>query len=445
MKLWQKGYSLNKEIEKFTVGNDYLLDKNLVKYDVCGSIAHAMMLNKIGILSNGELKKLKKELIGIFRLGEKFQISIEDEDVHTAIENHLTEKLGELGKKIHTARSRNDQVLVDLRLYSKDKLLEVQKLVLDLAESLVNIAEKHKGVPMPGYTHSRKAMPSSVGLYFGSFAESLLDNLEILDEAYEINDQCPLGSGAGYGLPIEVDRQLTADLLGFKKVQNNSLYVQNSRGKIESFVIFSLSTVMGDLARLSNDLVMFSMDEFGFFRLPDEFCTGSSIMPQKKNPDVLELTRAKAARVDANLYLIKSIISKLQSGYNRDLQFTKEPLIESFEITIETLKIFELALKNLQINEEKCIEACSPDLFATEKVYDMVKKGASFRDAYRKVAQNIDSLQKTDPIKNILSKKHAGSTGKLNLENASNDIKKISLQLSVQIKDFESSINKLIR
>ncbi len=444
-KLWQKNYKLNEEIERFTVGNDHLLDKTLVKYDVCGSIAHAMMLNKIGILTNDELKKLKKELVEIFDEGQKFQISIDDEDVHTAIESYLTKKLGELGKKIHTARSRNDQVLVDLRLYSKDKLLEAQKLVLDLADSLINIAEKHKEVPMPGYTHSRKAMPSSVGLYFGSFAESLLDDLKILGQAYDINDQCPLGSGAGYGLPLEVDRQLTADLLGFKKVQNNSLYVQNSRGKIESVVIFSLSTVMGDLARLSNDLVMFSMDEFGFFKLPDEFCTGSSIMPQKKNPDVFELTRAKASRVDANLYLVKGIASKLQSGYNRDLQLTKEPLIESFEITIASLKIFNLVIKNFQVNKEKCIESCLPDLFATEKVYDLVKKGVSFRDAYGKVAQNMGNIHKIDPIKNILSKKHAGSTGNLKLENASNDIKKINSQLSIQIKNFESSINKLIR
>ena len=353
-KLWQKDYKLNEEIEKFTVGNDFLLDKNLIKYDVYGSIAHAIMLNKIGILTKDELKKLKKTLIEILKLSQKnkFEIKQEDEDVHTAIENYLTKKLGDLGKKIHTARSRNDQVLVDLRLYTKEKLLEAQKLALELAGALVYSAEKYKNAPMPGYTHSRKAMPSSVGLYFASFAESLIDELEILEEAYEINDQCPLGSGAGYGLPLNVDRQITADLLGFEKVQNNVIYVQNSRGKFESFAVFALSAVMNDLARISNDLIMFSMEEFGFFKLPDEFCTGSSIMPQKKNPDVLELIRAKSAKVDSNLYLIKSIIIKLPTGYNRDLQLTKEPLMESFDITLSSLRIFSTVIKNLQVNEE---------------------------------------------------------------------------------------------
>src|SRR3989338_9426257 len=277
MKLWQKDYKLNEEIEKFTVGNDFLLDKNLVKYDVYGSIAHAIMLNRIGILSK--------------------------EESNNANEKLLEKKLGDLGKKIHTARSRNEQVLVDLRLYSKEKLIEVQKCALDLASALIDAAEKFKSVPMPGYTHSRKAMPSSVGLFFSSFAESMMDNLEIIEEAYEVNDQSPLGSGAGYGLPLNVDRKLVAELLGFEKVQNNPIYVQSSRGKFESFIIFALGAVMGDLAKLSNDLIIFSMDEFGFFKLPDEFCTGSSIMPQKKNPDVLELVRAKAAKIDSNLYL----------------------------------------------------------------------------------------------------------------------------------------------
>ena len=338
MKLWQKGYSLNEEVEKFTVGKDFLLDKNLIKYDVYGSIAHAMMLNKIGILTKDELQKLKKSLKEILELNEKnkFEIKPEDEDVHTAIENYLTNKLGALGKKIHTARSRNDQILVDIRLYSKEKMLEVKKMALELASSLAQAAEKYSDIPMPGYTHSRKAMPSSVGLFLGSFAESMMDDLELLEKAYELNDQSPLGGGAAYGLPLDIDRKLVADLLVFKKVQNNVLYVQNSRGKFESAIIFSLSAIMNGLSRLSNDLILFSMEEFGFFSLPDEFCTGSSIMPQKKNPDVFELTRAKSVKVDSNLFLVKNIVAKLQSGYNRDLQLTKEPLIESFEITLST-------------------------------------------------------------------------------------------------------------
>jgi len=436
MKLWQKDYKLNKEIEKFTVGNDFLLDKNLVKYDVYGSIAHALMLNKIGILTENEFQKLKKALIDILKLDEKnkFEIKLEDEDVHTAIENYLTKKLGSIGKKIHTARSRNEQVLVDLRLYSKEKLHEVQKLALELANSLIDVAEKHKDMPMPGYTHSRKAMPSSVGLYFGSFAEALIDDLEVIEEAYELNDQSPLGSGAGYGLPLNVDRHLVADLLGFEKVQNNVLYVQNSRGKFESVIIFALSTVMHDLAKLSNDFILFSMDEFGFFKLQDEFCTGSSIMPQKKNPDVFELTRAKAAKLDSNLYLVKSVISKLQSGYNRDLQLTKEPLIESFDITISTLKIFNLAIKNLQINKGKCIEACTSDLFATEHAYELVKKGVPFRDAYKEIAKNIGKL-----------KKRIGATGDLELGKAKEHIKAITAEIDLEIKKFNSKIKDLLK
>ena len=447
MKLWQKDYKLNREIEKFTVGNDYLLDKNLIKYDVYGSIAHAMMLNKIGILAKSELKKLKSSLKEILKLSEKnkFGIRQEDEDVHTAIENYLTKKLGSLGKKIHTARSRNDQVLADLRLYSKDKLLVVQKLVLELAYALAAAAEKYRNIPMPGYTHSRKAMPSSVGLYFGSFAESMVDNLEVLDEAYELNDQSPLGSGAGYGLPLDVDRKMTSDLLGFKKVQNNSLYVQNSRGKLESVSIFALGNVMSDLARLSNDLVLFSMGEFGFFSLPDEFCTGSSIMPQKKNPDVFELIRAKAAKVDSNLYFVKSVLSKLQSGYSRDLQLTKEALMESAETTISALEIFRTVIEKIKVDKEKCIEACTKELFATEHAYGLVKKGASFRDAYKETAKKLENLPEIDAVKNILSKKHLGATGNLGLSSLKKEIKSSGSKLSLEIKKFHSKLKRLVK
>lgn len=447
MKLWDKGYSLNKEIEKFTVGNDFLLDKALIKFDVYGSIAHAVMLNKIGILTKDELGKLKNALIEILELDKKnnFHIRLEDEDVHTAIENYLTKKFGNLGKKIHTGRSRNDQVLVDIRLYSKENLLEVGKLVLGLACVLTGIAEKHQNVPMPGYTHSRKAMPSSVGLYFASFAESLIDDLKILDGAYELNDQCPLGSGAAYGVPLNVDRNRVSDLLGFKKVQNNALYVQNSRGKLESVTIFALGGVMNDLARLSNDLIVFSMDEFGFFRLPDEFCTGSSIMPQKKNPDVLELIRAKSAKIDSNLYFVKNTVSKLQSGYNRDLQLTKEALMESFDIAVSSLRIFKTIIERMAVNREKCIKACTPELFATDYAYELVKKGVPFRDAYKETAKNIAKLRKINPIENIKSKKNIGATGNLDLEKIKQQIKETGKEIDSEIKKFNSIIENLIK
>ena len=446
MKLWEKGYNLNKEIEKYTVGNDYLLDQNLVEYDVYGSIAHAFMLQKIGILNKNELLRLKSALAEILKLNKKgkFSIKKEDEDVHTAIEAYLTKKLGESGKKIHTARSRNDQVLVDIRLYSKDQLLDIQYSAAELAYLLAKAADKHKNVPMPGYTHSRKAMPSSVGLYFGSFAESLLDDLELLDEAYELNDQCPLGSGASYGIPLDIDRQFVSDLLGFEKVQNNSLYAQNSRGKIESIIIFALSNIMGDLARLSNDLTLFSMDEFGFFKLPDELCTGSSIMPQKKNPDVFELARAKAAKVDANLYLAKGILSKLQSGYNRDLQLTKEALMDSFNITTSTLNIFKIVVEKIKVNEKKCIDACTSELFATEHAYNLVKKGMPFRDAYRQVAGNLSNLKKIDATKSIQSSRHIGATGNLGIDKLKSSAVRLKSELEKDRSHFHSKLKKLV-
>ena len=357
----------------------------------------------------------------------------------------MTRRLGNLGKKIHTARSRNDQVLVDIRLYTKENILEVKKLALDLALSLAEAAEKYKKVPMPGYTHSRKAMPSSVGLYFQSFAESIIDDLELLNLSYELNDQSPLGSGAGYGLPLDIDKQLVADLLGFAKVQNNALYVQNSRGKFESAVIFALSAIMNDLARLSNDLILFSMDEFGFFNLPDEFCTGSSIKRHNKNPDVFELTRAKSAKVDSNLFLIKNILLKLQSGYNRDLQLTKQPLIESFEITLSTLNIFNTIVNKLEVNKQKCIESCTQEIFATEHAYDLVKGGMPFRDAYKKVGASLKNVPKIEPTKNILSKKHLGATGNLGLDKLNAKISALSSELNSETKKLSSKLDSLLK
>ena len=446
MKLWEKEYKLNKEIEKFTVGNDFLIDKNLIKYDVYGSIAHTIMLNKIGILSKSELRKLKKVLTEILKLHQKnqFEIKLEDEDVHTAIENYLTKKLGNLGKKIHTARSRNDQVLVDLRLYSKEKILEISKSLIELLSTIINLAEKNKNIPMPGYTHTRKAMPSSVGLLFGAYAESLLDDFELLETAYKLANQNPLGSAAGYGVNLEIDRDLTTKLLGLEKVQNNVLYVQNSRGKIESIIVFALSKIMDDLAKISNDLIIFSIDELGFFQLPDKFTTGSSMLPQKKNPDVLELTRAKASIVESYLFQINGIIKKIPSGYNRDLQLIKEPLIGSFEITLSSLNIMNLLIKELKVNKENCIKACTKEIFAADNVIDMVKSGVPLRDAYMQVSKNLEKLPKINPIKNIQSKKHLGATGDLGLNKSKQKIKLKNDEVDFEIKKFDSKIKALL-
>ncbi len=447
MKLWKKNYKLDKEIEKFTVGNDYLLDKNLVKYDVYGSIAHAKMLNKIKILNDNEFKKLKKALLEILKLNEKnkFEIRQEDEDVHTAIENYLTKQLGKLGKKIHTARSRNDQVSVDTRLYSKEKILETSKALINLVSTILDFAEKNKNVPMPGYTHTRKAMPSSVGLLLGAYAESLLDDFELIETAYKLNNQNPLGCTTGYGINLNIDRELTTKLLGFEKVQNNVLYVQNSRGKIESVVVFTLSKIMQDLSKIANDLILFGMEELGYFTLPDKFTTGSSIMPHKKNPDVLELIRAEASVVESNLFQINSIASKLLSGYNRDGQLTKEPLMNSFETTLSSINIMNLVLNGLKVNKENCIEAFSKDIFATDEVLNLVKKGVPFREAYKQVAGNLKKVQKTDPLKNIKSKKHIGATGNLGLEKAKAELSKIKAGISKKESEFNSKLKNLVR
>lgn len=391
MKLWKKDYRLNERVEDFTVGDDYLLDKELIKYDCLASIAHAKMLGKIGILKKQEVKKIVRELNNIIELDKKgkFFILKEQEDCHTAIENHLTKKLGKLGGKIHTARSRNDQVLAALRLYYKQELNECKRLVIELISSIRKFLRKYGRVKLPGYTHTRKAMPSSIALWGNSFVESMKDNLKLINLAVELVNQSPLGTGAGYGLPIKVDREYTAKLLGFEKIQNNPIYVQNSRGKFESTILHALTQIMLDLNRIASDLIVFSMPEFGYFELPKEFCTGSSIMPQKKNPDVLELLRAKYHVVVSCEFQIKNIISNLLSGYNRDLQLTKKPTMKGIKITKESLSIASLVFGNLKVNRKKCNNALTEEVYATERVYELVKKGIPFREAYQIVSKKI--------------------------------------------------------
>jgi argininosuccinate lyase len=393
MKLWQKDYPLDKEIEKFTVGNDPIIDLLLVKYDCLASIAHAKMLSEMGILNNEEFVGLESELRNIIRLVHRgeFKISIEDEDCHTAIENHLKKKLGKTAGKIHTARSRNDQVLTAIRLYSRDKLKQVESSLLGLVKTLGRAGKKYQEVKMPGYTHSRKAMPYSVGRYFGAFKEALEDDRLLLELAYKINDQNPLGSGAGYGISLKTDRRLTTKLLDFRRTQKNELYCQNSRGKFESIILFALGQILLDLERLANDFILFSMTEFGYFDLPDEFCTGSSIMPHKKNPDVLELVRAKSSVVISYCFRVIDLVRGLHSGYSRDLQLTKEPLMNGFQITLDTIEIMNLITARLKVNKKNCRKACTEEIFSAERAYDLVKKGMDFRSAYRKIYEELDN------------------------------------------------------
>ena len=445
MKLWDKGYNINKEIEKFTVGDDYLLDQKLLYWDCIGSVAHAMMLNKIGIINDDELYKIKKTLFEIVDLDKqgKFKIKQEDEDSHTAIENYLINKLSDTGKKIHTARSRNDQVLVNLKLYMKKELFEIQELVLDFCKTLLEFT-KNNNIVFPGYTHMQKAMPSTVALWSGGFIESMLDNLKVLNNTFEIIDSCPLGSAAGYGVSLDIDRKYVSDLLGFSKVQNNVLYVQKSRGKNEALVLSSLMNIMMDMNKIASDLILFSMQEFGYFELPKEFCTGSSIMPQKKNPDVLELLRAKSKIVESLYFQVTGIVQNLQSGYNRDFQLTKKPLIDGIEITKTSLNIINEVFKCLKVNKENCEKALTKDIFATDIAYEYVKNGMTFRDAYRNIAKELDNIKVKDVYKHVSNKRHVGTAGNLGLDEIELQIKNNIKSLYSKKMQFQSVMDNLL-
>jgi len=390
MKIWDKGINLKKEIEKFTVGNDYLLDKKLVKFDCLASIAHAKMLKSINLISGNELQELVKGLNEIMELDSKgqFEIKQEDEDCHTAIENDLIMKYGDIGKKIHTARSRNDQVLTALRLYEKDELSKLNDLIQIFIDSLDSTIKKNGSIKLPGYTHMQKAMPTNVETWLGSFKESMQDNLKVVDSILELINQNPLGSAAGLGIPIfEVNKEMTAKELNFSKVMGNPMYCQLSRGKFESQILNVISMIMFDLNKLATDLMLFSMQEFGYIGLPKEFCTGSSIMPQKKNPDVLELIRAKYHIILGEEFKVKSMIGNLISGYNRDMQLTKEPLMNSLEILKESLTVISLIIVEMKINKEKCEKAITEDMHATQEAYELVKQGLPFREAYKAIGK----------------------------------------------------------
>ena len=444
VKLWEKGYSLDKSVEDFTVGEDYKIDVNLINADVLGSIAHAKMLTKIGILNSSELSGIKKVLAEIYN-NPDFKISKEDEDVHTAIENYLVSKLGVSGKKIHTARSRNDQILTDLRIYTKENFLMLFEEVLELVETLHAFAKKNEFIPMPGYTHTRKAMPSSIGLWAGAFLESLIDDIKLLKTAYSLNNQCPLGSAAGYGVSLNIDREMTSELLGFESLQNNTLYVQNSRGKIESIVIFSLFQIIMDIGKISNDLIYFSAEEFGFFALPEKVCTGSSIMPQKKNPDALELIRGYVSVIEVNLIEVIGISKNLFSGYNRDLQLTKEPLIKTIGLSHSIINIISLIFKELEVDKEKCISACTRDIYATDSALRLVNTGMPFREAYKEISKNLDKIKADNPVENIKSKKHHGATGNLGMEKVKKHLESVKIWLAEESNKYKTKRKLLLK
>ena len=426
-KLWEKGYSLNQVVEDFMTDDDPLLDLRIAKYDCLASGAHAKMLASISVISESECKQLVACLDEIIKqlAAGKFKIEKADEDIHTAIENYLTQKLGDVGKKIHTARSRNDQVLTALRLYAKEQIKTIIDKLAATLEVLHTFAIKYQDVPMVGRTHYQKAMPSSIGLWMGALIESLLDDGELLISNYKLIDQCPLGSAASYGVSIPIDRQLTSDLLGFSKVQNNVLYANNSRGKFESILIHSLSQIMLDMSKLANDVILFSAPEMGYLELPLEFCPGSSLMPNKKNPDPFELIRAKSASVLSYLFQTLEIIRALPSGYNRDFQETKRPLFKACDIVSQTLDVVTIIMAQVKVNEAACLKGFSSDVFATDAVLKLVATGVPFRDAYKQVAKQLDSLVVESPVDNILAKTHLGATGNLGLDLAKTRIEQL--------------------
>jgi len=391
MTLWEKGGALDTRVAAFTVGDDYLWDRELVIFDCAGSVAHASALARAGLLREEEFEALRDELRLIpvqFREG-RFEVLPEHEDVHTAVELHLSEVLGEAGRKLHAGRSRNDQVLTDLRLAAKWRLAGVATALGKMMESLTGFARAARRVPMPGYTHMRRAMPSTVGLWAAAFAESLGDDFVLLEAVYRLLDRSPLGSAAGFGSRLGLDRDHASRCLGFRRVQVNTLAVQNSRGKLELAVLEALGQIGLDLNRLASDLCLFSMPEFGFFELPEEITTGSSLMPQKRNPDVLELVRGRAHALRSYASRTGGMVHDLPSGYNRDCQLTKAPFLAGMRECAECLDIMTVVIENLKVNESRCREALSPELYATDRALALVRKGAAFRDAYRMVADEL--------------------------------------------------------
>lgn len=416
MKLWDKGSTADKKIDQFTVGSDRELDLILARYDVIASKAHAKMLGKIGLLSTEETSDLVKELNLIEEEIKTGKFSIEDdfEDMHSKIEYQLTTKLGDTGKKIHTARSRNDQVLVAIQLYLKDEIHEIRQLSNSLFELMISLAEQYKNVLMPGYTHLQIAMPSSFGLWFSAYAESIIDDIYLLNTALKVVDQNPLGSAAGYGSSFPIDRQFTTDILGFQTQKYNVVAAQMGRGKTEKIAAFGLASLAGTLSKLAMDVCLYMSQNFDFISFPDEFTTGSSIMPHKKNPDVFELIRAKCNKVQSLPNQIVLLTNNLTSGYHRDLQLTKELIVPAIQEIKACLEMTTSTLSEVVVNESILDDPKYDYLFSVERLNELVQAGVPFRDAYKQVGQEIEDATYR-PDRNI-DHTHQGSIGNLCLD-----------------------------
>ncbi|MBP1540914.1 MAG: argininosuccinate lyase [Prevotella sp.] len=412
-KLWEKNFEVNAEIERFTVGRDREMDLYLAKYDVLGSMAHITMLESIGLIGSDELPLLLAELKNIYHVCERGEFVIEDgvEDVHSQVELMLTRKLGDMGKKIHSGRSRNDQVLVDLKLFIRHELMEVADGVKVLFDELIRKSEQYKQVLMPGYTHLQVAMPSSFGLWFGAYAESLCDDMLFLQAAYKMTNRNPLGSAAGYGSSFPLNRQMTTDLLGFDTMDYNVVYAQMGRGKTERNVGFAIATIAGTLAKLAFDACLFNSQNFSFVRLPKECTTGSSIMPHKKNPDVFELIRAKSNKLQALPQQVTLIMNNLPVGYFRDLQIIKEVFLPAFDELKDCLQMTAYIIRKIEVRDDILDNPMYDPMFSVEEVNRLAAEGMPFRDAYKKVGLDIEAGN-FRPDKNI-HHTHEGSIGNL--------------------------------
>lgn len=430
MKIWQKATDSKKEVEQFTIGRDPEFDILLAPFDVLGSMAHAHMLAKIGLLTQEDNQILQKGLKEIYFEIEKglFQIAPGVEDVHSQVEFLLTERYGEVGKKLHSGRSRNDQVLVDLKLYYRAAIREIIEETQTLFDLLISLAEKHKNDLMPGYTHTQLAMPSSFGLWFGSFAEGLTEDLGMLKSAFDLSNKNPLGSAAGYGSSFPLDRTMTTELLGFADLHHNVINAQNSRGKTERTLAFALAGIAGTLNKLATDVCLFMNQHFAFLTFPDNLTTGSSIMPHKKNPDVFELIRAKTNQIQAVPTSVSFLLTNMSTGYHRDMQLLKEEIFPAFESLKSCLSMSTFMLKEIRVKQNILQDSFYKHLFSVEVVNDLVLQGMPFRDAYKKVGLDIEANQFA-PDQSKVNHTHEGSIGNLCLD-------EIKSKMTLQIGDF---------
>jgi len=443
MKLWDKGTSVNELIENFTVGKDREMDLYLAKFDVLGSIAHAKMLTSINLLSESELAELQSELVEIHQIIENGDFRIEDgvEDVHSQVELMLTRKLGDTGKKIHSGRSRNDQVLLDLKLFTRSEIQKLVESVCELFDKLLTKAILNRDHLMPGYTHLQVAMPSSFGLWFSAYAESLVDDLVLLKAAYQITNQNPLGSAAGYGSSFPLNRQMTTDLLGFDSMNYNVIYAQMGRGKMEKTVAFALSSIAATISKFAFDVCLFMSQNFGFVSLPDELTTGSSIMPHKKNPDVFELVRSHCNKIQAIPYQISLMTNNLPSGYFRDLQILKEVFLPAFQELSDCISIAGFAIDNMTVNTNIMVDDRYKYVYSVEDVNKLVMQGVPFRDAYKQVGNQINSGT-YEPTREV-NHTHAGSVGNLCLDEIAE--KMVAVIEGFEFEQTEKAYSKLLK